>query len=179
MRNKLSGPHIDDAVYRALIEVYTLKEAGQSTTVPMAADDDRGLVFLQNAELLQNKKGGILVKWNDADAREALIHALATPPATEEEPVGQEGRAAYEDEALEEPEPLMEPERRADVQSQSQTSPTEEIFEPDPNETQEATGTSTMQSEPVHSTQDVPANLKPWQQIRLKNNDTKFAVRAH
>lgn len=157
------------------MEVYTLKEAGQSTTVPMAADDDRGLEFLQNAELLQSKKGGILVKWNDNEAREALIRALTTPPTTDEDPTVEEGRPVYEDEALEEP----EPERRVDVQPPSQTSTIEVIFEPDPNEAQDGTGTANIQSGPAHSTQDVLGKVKPWQQIRLKNNDTKFAVRAH
>ena len=179
MRNKLSGPHIDDAVYRALKEVYTLKEAGLSTTVPMAADDDRGLEFLQHAALLNSKKGGIFVEWNDNEAREALIRALTTPPTMDENPIVEEGRPVYEDEPLEGPEPGQEPERRVDVQSPSQTSIIEDIFEPDPNEAQGGTGTANIQSGPTHSNKDELAKEKPWQQIRLKNDDTKFAVRAH
>ena len=138
-----------------------------------------GSYFYRMLSSCKAKRAESLLEWNDNQAREALIHALTTPPATDEEPIGEEGRAAYEDEALEESEPVTDPGKRVDVQSQSQISTTEEIFEPDPNETQEVTGTTSMQSGPAHSTQDVPANLKPWQQIRLKSNDTKFAVRAH
>lgn len=145
----------------------------------MAADDDRGLEFIQNAGLLQSKKGGPLVKWNDNEAREALIQCLTAPPITDEDPSVEEGSVAYEDEAPEEGQSNVESERRIDVQSQTQASAIEDIFEPDANGTKESTATASLQSGPTHGTQDVLANSKPWQQIRLKNNDTKFAVRVH
>ena len=80
MREKQLGPtSIDDAVRRALIEVYTLREAEQPPTVSTTLDDDRGLIAIESARIYRGEKGKVHIQWTNNDMRAVLVQALTTP----------------------------------------------------------------------------------------------------
>lgn len=77
-QEQLKGSAIDGAVRQALVEVYTLREAGLLPAVSLSLDDDRGLVAMNSARIFQGPEGKPRIEWSDNDMRGVLVQALTT-----------------------------------------------------------------------------------------------------
>ena len=84
-QEQLKASAIDGAVRQALVEVYTLKEAGLPPAVSLSLDDDRALAATESARILLGPKGKLRIEWSDNDMRGALVQALTTPYSEAEE----------------------------------------------------------------------------------------------
>ena len=145
---QLKPPLINEAVRRALIEVYTLKEAGQPPIVSATLDDDRALSAIESAVISPGRKGRVQIDWTDGNMRGALVQALTTPftsleysgmdeeedaigddasaeiNTTEEEEMATEGEFVSEQEAIQQSRPATETRLEGET-----TSPDEDFFE--------------------------------------------------
>ena len=77
-QEQLKASAIDGAVRQALVEVFTLREAGVPPTVPLSLDDDRAFVAAKSARILGGPNGKPQIEWSDKDMRGALVQALTT-----------------------------------------------------------------------------------------------------
>lgn len=109
MRQKQLEPSlINEAVRRAMIEVYTLKEAGQPPMVSATLDDDRGLSAVESAVISRGRNGKVLIEWTDSDMRGALVQALTTPFSSSKHSSTDEKEDVLKSEAMSEDDVLAE-----------------------------------------------------------------------
>ena len=193
--NQLKRRDIDDAVRRALVEVYTLKEAGLDPTISTTLEDDRGLEAIGHAEIFQGKDGHVRVEWDDSDMRGRLVQALTTPFSPLEEYNTSEGELETMDEELVEIEPAVGFETPPDVvrpttedTSKANTTEVKEtVAEVEkilastsanseiPETLSESGDPSAPGAEPAVVADD-NFNSTSWRKIRLDDSDIRFAV---
>ena len=126
-----SREDISAAIYRALVEVFTLQGAGLEPVVKTTVGDDRGVQALSEAKILQLGDGAVKVDYAREDLREKLITALTSVPELEAGTL--EGEGAGEEESLQESEIGTQDE---DVPSQEEQANAteaqeEDVFEPE------------------------------------------------
>jgi len=132
-----SRQDISAAIHRALIEVFTLREAGLELLVQNAVGDERGLGAMSGARIVQVDNGTVRVEYAREELREEVIAALTTAPeASEEEGGDVEIVASASDAEAQTQEPVkteeiqdedvFEPEEQASTAAVREQSPTKQ-----------------------------------------------------
>lgn len=189
-----SQPDISAAIYRALVEVFTLQNAGQDTMVRNPVGDDRGIEAMSGATLSQGRRGGVKVAYPNDDLRTEVVTALTTPLEEEAPPVDREESS------------LLEPTQDASMQEEivdgldsaapKGTQPANEarledddIFEPEEQEATSPVQTQTVEPPPPPAkasskraawlalSDAIP--VERWMNIRFPDDSMKFAVSIH
>lgn len=78
-----SKQDVSAAIHRALIEVFTLHEAGLEPMVQNAVGDDRGVEAMSGTKIVQGGDGTVKVEYASEELRGEVIAALTTLPEEE------------------------------------------------------------------------------------------------
>jgi len=162
-----SRQDISAAIHRALIEVFTLREAGLELLVQNAVGDERGLGAMSGARIVQVGNGTVRVEYAREELREEVIAALTTAPEASEE---EGGDVEIVESASDAEAQTQEPVKTEEIQDQ-------DVFEP---EEQASTAAVREQSPTKQSTawlafsDAVP--VEQWINTTFPSPPLKFAV---
>jgi len=174
-----SRQDISAAIHRALIEVFTLREAGLETTVRNAVGDERGIAAMSGAILVQAGDGTVRVEYASEELREEVLAALTT--ALEEEPAMAKEEVSDVDTTAEE-ELLSASDAEAQIQEQENTveERDEEVFEPEEQAFRQSTAAVRDDSPTKQSTAWLALSdavpVEQWINTTLPDPTIKFAV---
>lgn len=196
----LASSQLDGAVHRALVEVYTLIEAGLAPIV-MTASENGEFTSIGHTRVSQGKEGHVSIEWDDSDMRGRLVHALSTPSTSVEQPDVEQDEGENEDDLLIEPELLAEDDRSTGVHVQDSamsmpdpklepaqdemekridemesTSAGEDASEEPQELSRETHEDLIIGNEPSNIIKSLSGKLEPWRGIRFDDSDVKFAV---
>ena len=181
-----SREDISAAIYRALVEVFTLQNAGLEPVVKTTVGGDWGVQALSGAKIVQLGDGAVKVDYASEDLREELITVLTSVPEVEAGTL--EGEGAVEKESLQESEIGTQNE---DVPSQEEQANATEAQEEDVFEPEDPAGddvaaavTDTQMGAPVEASKKRAAWLalldhvpaEQWIKITFADPSVKFAV---
>ncbi|KAL8831710.1 MAG: hypothetical protein Q9191_000720 [Dirinaria sp. TL-2023a] len=160
------------ATYRALTEVFTLRQAGLPFIIQSQLGDDRDLEAAHQAILRQEKDGSVQVEYPDEASRETVITALTTD-LPEEEESREEGVEEAKEEGSRGPETEVTTEQNLqdksvtnseDVKQAGQLDERDDdFFEPD-----EQPGNESMTRQPVP--------VENWIKTSFPDPAVKFAI---
>ena len=181
-----SREDISAAIYRALVEVFTLHGAGLEPVVKTAVGDDRGLEALSGAKIVQLGDGAVKVDYASKELQGEFIATLTSVPEVEAGTLVGEGSA--EEESLRESEIGTQDKGVPSQEEQANATEAQEedVFEPeDPaGDDVAAAVTDTQVGAPVKASKKraawlalldhVPADQ--WINITFPNPNVKFAV---
>ena len=178
-QEQLKASAIDGAVRQALVEVYTLREAGLPPTVSSSLDDNRGLIATKSAKIFEGTNGKPQIEWSDKGMRGALVQALTTHQieasadmnTLEQESAMAEQRLATEDTPIAQHDEIVRSPEEAETlfpngsSSETSTTPLDGNVE-----------TQTLRPERSSLARSKEENS--WHRIRFDSEDTKFSVSA-
>ena len=174
-----SRADISAVIHRALVEVFTLRDAGQGIVVQTAVGDDRGIGAMSGATILQGEDGMVRVEYANEGLREEVIAALTTAPEEEPAPLDLEtGSVEAVEDATQEDVPQTSEVERED----------EDVFEPEEPANDDAVhaAAAVQETTPVRAPIPIEAAklalsdavpVEQWINITFPDPSTKFAVR--
>lgn len=186
-----SKEDISAAIYRALVEVFTLRDAGMEVVIPNAVGDDRGVEAISTARIVQGEHGVPTVTYASAELQQEAFAALMPIPEEEAvapEDVVREAKGIEDEEIVEEIETEAHNEEvlRAEEQASEIQAQEEDVFESEEQGGDEAmAATVTQATTPVKASvkrkaewlvffNDVPTGQ--WVNTAFPTAEVKFAV---